>query len=106
MDPGSRAPGANLSRRNARAAFEADVAAGRDTIDVLTYPLLPYQRLGAMHLVFGERALLADDMGLGKTIQAIAACEFLARRKGVERVRGRLPGVAQSRVGRADCAFQ
>ncbi|WP_457798060.1 SNF2-related protein [Methylocystis sp. S23] len=25
-------------------------------------------------------------MGLGKTIQAIAGCELLARRKGVERV--------------------
>jgi hypothetical protein len=74
------------NRRAARAAFEADHALGHDTIDVLTYPLLPYQRLGVMHLAFGERALLADDMGLGKTIQAIAACELLARRKGVERV--------------------
>ncbi len=72
--------------RTARAEFEADLAAGRDTIDVLAYPLLPYQRLGAMHLAFGERALLADDMGLGKTIQALAACELLARRKGIERV--------------------
>jgi len=74
------------SRKAARAAFEADVAAGRAEIDVLKFPLLPYQRLGALHLAFGERALLADDMGLGKTIQAIAACELLARRKGVERV--------------------
>jgi superfamily II DNA or RNA helicase len=74
------------SRKQARAAFEADVAAGRAEIDVLKFPLLPYQRLGALHLAFGERALLADDMGLGKTIQAIAACELLARRKGVERV--------------------
>ena len=74
------------SRKEARAAFEADVAAGRAEIDVLKFPLLPYQRLGALHLAFGERALLADDMGLGKTIQAIAACELLARRKGVERV--------------------
>ena len=75
-----------LKRRTARADFEAELAAGRDTIDVLAHPLLPYQRLGAMHLAFGERALLADDMGLGKTIQAIAACELLARRKGIERV--------------------
>jgi hypothetical protein len=77
---------AERSRKDARAAFEADVAAGRAEIDVLKFPLLPYQRLGALHLAFGERALLADDMGLGKTIQAIAACELLARRKGVERV--------------------
>nr|WP_283471814.1 SNF2-related protein [Methylosinus trichosporium] len=73
-------------RVEAAAAFSADVAAGRATLDVLTHPLLPYQREGAMHLAFGERVLLADDMGLGKTIQAIAGCELLARRKGVERV--------------------
>ncbi|MFI5013523.1 MAG: DEAD/DEAH box helicase [Hyphomicrobiales bacterium] len=73
-------------RFEARADFEAELAAGHETIDVLTHPLLPYQRLGTLHLAFGERALLADDMGLGKTIQAIAACELLARRKGIERV--------------------
>jgi N12 class adenine-specific DNA methylase len=39
-----------------------------------------------LHLAFGERALLADEMGLGKTVQAIAACELLARRKGIARV--------------------
>ena len=53
---------------------------------MLTHPLLPYQRAGAMHLAFGERALLADDMGLGKTIQAIAACELLAGREQIGRV--------------------
>src|SRR5208283_4770480 len=73
-------------RLEARRDFEADLAAGRATIEVLTHPLLPYQRLGALHLAFGERVLLADDMGLGKTIQAIAGCELLARRKGIERV--------------------
>ena len=49
-------------------------------------PLLPYQREGAAHLAFHERALLADEMGLGKTVQAIAACEILARNKGIARV--------------------
>jgi len=73
-------------RVEAAAAFSADLAAGRETLDILTQPLLPYQHAGALHLAFGERALLADDMGLGKTIQAIAACELLARRKGVGRV--------------------
>jgi hypothetical protein len=73
-------------RSEAAAAFWADIAAGRATLDVLAYPLLPYQRAGAMHLAFGERALLADDMGLGKTIQAIAACELLAHREQIERV--------------------
>ena len=73
-------------RAEARTAFAAELAAGRATIEVLKHPLLPYQRDGAMHLAFGERALLADDMGLGKTIQAIAACELLAQRKGIARV--------------------
>ena len=73
------------ARIEARAAFEAELEIGRATLDIVTHPLLPYQRQGAMHLAFGERALLADDMGLGKTIQAIAACELLARMKGIHR---------------------
>ncbi len=74
------------SRVEARAAFLAEVKAGSASFDLLRHPLLPYQREGMLHLAFGERALLADEMGLGKTVQAIAACELLARRKGIERV--------------------
>jgi hypothetical protein len=74
------------ARAEARASFEADVAAGRASFDLLRHPLLPYQREGMLHLAFGERALLADDMGLGKTIQAIAACELLRKLRGVARV--------------------
>ena len=74
------------SRKQARAAFLAEVRNGAASFDLLRCPLLPYQREGMLHLVFGERALLADEMGLGKTIQAIAACELLARRKNVGRV--------------------
>jgi hypothetical protein len=74
------------SRQEARAAFLAEVKDGSASFDVLRHPLLPYQREGMLHLVFGERTLLADEMGLGKTVQAIAACEILARRKGIERV--------------------
>jgi SNF2-related domain len=70
----------------ARVAFEADLAAGRETLDIVTHPLLPYQREGVLHLAFGERALLADEMGLGKTIQGIAACVLLAKLKHIERV--------------------
>src|SRR5579862_6012874 len=73
-------------RGAAREAFLADIAAGRASWDVVKHPLLPYQREGALHLVFGERVLLADEMGLGKTVQAIAACEILARLKGIRRV--------------------
>ena len=74
------------SRKQARAAFLAEVRNGAASFDLLRCPLLPYQREGMLHLVFGERALLADEMGLGKTIQSIAACELLARRKNVGRV--------------------
>jgi len=73
-------------RVEARAAFEADLAAGRETLDIVKLPLLPYQREGVLHLAFGERSLLADEMGLGKTIQGIAACLLLAKLKRIERV--------------------
>jgi SNF2-related domain/Helicase conserved C-terminal domain len=73
-------------RTEARASFDADLAAGRETLDIVKYPLLPYQRDGVLHLAFGERALLADEMGLGKTIQGIAACVLLAKLKDVARV--------------------
>jgi superfamily II DNA or RNA helicase len=74
------------AREASRAQFLAAVAAGDASWDVVKLPLLPYQKEGAAHLAFHERALLADEMGLGKTVQAIAACELLARQKGVERV--------------------
>ncbi len=73
-------------RRLERARFEDDLKLGRRTMDMLKLPLLPYQIEGALHLAFGERALLADDMGLGKTVQAIAACALLRELRGVERV--------------------
>ncbi len=53
---------------------------------LLRVPLYPYQREGALFAARAGRSLIADDMGLGKTIQAIAACEILARTAGVERV--------------------
>jgi hypothetical protein len=74
------------SREEARAAFLAEVKMGIASFDLLRHPLLPYQREGMLHLAFGERTLLADEMGLGKTVQAIAACELLARLKDVARV--------------------
>jgi hypothetical protein len=54
--------------------------------DLLKVPLYPYQREGALFAARAGRSLIADDMGLGKTIQAIAACEILARTAGIERV--------------------
>ena len=72
--------------RRRRERFLRDVEKGRRTLDVLRFPLFPYQRDGMLHLVFGERALLADDMGLGKTVQALAACVLLRELESVERV--------------------
>ncbi len=74
------------ARDEAKKLFLAEVETGRQTLDILKHPLLPYQSQGMLHLAFGERALLADDMGLGKTIQGIAACELLRRLRGIERV--------------------
>ncbi|MBO0712115.1 MAG: DEAD/DEAH box helicase [Acetobacteraceae bacterium] len=73
-------------REQAQAKFLAAVEQGRASFDIVKLPLLPYQRQGAAHLAFHERALLADEMGLGKTVQAIAACEILARERGIARV--------------------
>lgn len=73
-------------RGRARDGFLCEIEAGRASWDIVKEPLLPYQQAGVLHLAFGERALLADEMGLGKTVQAIAACELLARMKGVKRV--------------------
>jgi hypothetical protein len=74
------------SREEARASFLAQVKDGAASLELLHHPLLPYQREGMLHLAFGERSLLADEMGLGKTVQAIAACELLARCKDIARV--------------------
>jgi SNF2-related domain/Helicase conserved C-terminal domain len=74
------------AREKAKEKFLSAVTSGRASFDVVKLPLLPYQRDGVAHLAFHERALLADDMGLGKTVQAIAACEILARENGISRV--------------------
>jgi superfamily II DNA or RNA helicase len=48
--------------------------------------LYPYQKIGALFAAKAGRCLIADDMGLGKTIQAITACEILARFMGIQRI--------------------
>jgi len=53
---------------------------------LVSVPLYPYQREGALFAAKAGRCLLADDMGLGKTVQALAATELLARSMGIERV--------------------
>ena len=69
-----------------RQHFEADVTAGKASLDVAKHHLYPYQQEGMLHLAFTGRALLADEMGLGKTVQAVAACELLRRTLGIRRV--------------------
>ncbi len=86
LNPWITAARRRAGRVEARTRFLAEVAAGRQSLELLRHPLLPYQRDGMLHLAFGERALLADDMGLGKTIQAIAAAELLRRLSGIARV--------------------
>jgi superfamily II DNA or RNA helicase len=66
--------------------FLDQVRSGRRTFDVLSTKLYPYQELGAMHLAFGRRAMLADDMGLGKTVQAIAAAALLKEMRDIQQV--------------------
>jgi len=78
-------------RLHDREKFLVDVTSGRSALDVVKAELLPYQREGVLHLVFGERALLADEMCLGKTVQAIAACALLQRLRGIKRVLVVLP---------------
>ncbi len=72
--------------RKRRESFLSDVERGHRTLDVLRFPLFPYQRDGMLHLAFGERGLLADDMGLGKTVQALAACVLLRELESIKRV--------------------
>ena len=86
LEPWLDARKAPARRRRERARFAAQLETGRRSFGFLKHPLLPYQVEGALHLAFGERALLADDMGLGKTVQAIAACALLRELRGVERV--------------------
>ncbi|EAR22657.1 DEAD/DEAH box helicase [Nitrococcus mobilis] len=89
-------------RASGRRHLLADVAAGKQNLDVLRYPLYAYQQEGMLHLAFKGRAILADEMGLGKTVQAIAACELLRRLRGGGARAGDQPRVPKNRVGRAD----
>jgi SNF2 family DNA or RNA helicase len=73
-------------QQRSRQHFEAEVTAGKASLDVIKHPLYPYQQEGMLHLAFTGRALLADEMGLGKTVQAVAACELLRRTLGIRRV--------------------
>ena len=66
--------------------FLEQVERGNRSFDVLSTRLYDYQEEGAMHLVFGRRAMLADDMGLGKTVQAIAASAMLKDLRDIQRV--------------------
>ncbi|MGD8791669.1 MAG: DEAD/DEAH box helicase, partial [Anaerolineae bacterium] len=66
--------------------FLEQVEQGTRSLSLLSTRLYPYQEEGAMHLVFGARAMLADDMGLGKTVQAIAACSLLHQLRDIQKV--------------------
>ncbi len=72
-------------REKKRQAFDAGEKTGQHSLDVLNFPLYPYQRDGVRHLALGERRLLADEMGLGKTVQALGASKLLQDLEGVKR---------------------
>jgi superfamily II DNA or RNA helicase len=86
LNPWLEALDRDAQQQRARQHFETEVAAGRESLDLVRYPLYPYQQEGMLHLAFTGRALLADEMGLGKTVQAIAACELLRRTRDIRRV--------------------
>ncbi len=67
-----------------REKFLKDIEERKQSFDILKFPLFPYQKEGMLHLAFCQRALLADDMGLGKTVQALAACQLLAKIENVK----------------------
>lgn len=72
-----------------RAAIDKQFGNGRLSTAInklMKVKLYPYQQEGALFAAKAGRCLIADEMGLGKTIQAIAACEILARTAGIERV--------------------
>jgi len=75
---------AHLKQRIDKAFLDGTESAAWNSL--LKVPLYPYQREGTLFAARAGRSLIADDMGLGKTIQAIAACEILAKMVGVERV--------------------
>ena len=75
-----------IRREKKRTAFIESEKKNPDLLNVLKFPLYPYQREGVKHLALGERALLADEMGLGKTVQAIGACRVLQHLTGISRV--------------------
>lgn len=89
VDPEVHAFARERRRRTRRAAELAEArrrALEGEELGLTRLPLTTWQRLGALHLAFTERAVLADDLGLGKTAQAIAAAELLRRDQGVKRI--------------------
>jgi uncharacterized protein (UPF0332 family) len=89
VDPEVHAFARERRRRTRRASELAEArrrALEGEELGLTRLPLTVWQRLGALHLAFTERAVLADDLGLGKTAQAIAAAELLRRDHGVKRV--------------------
>lgn len=59
---------------------------GADFASLLKVSLYSYQKKGAIFAARSGRSIIADEMGLGKTLEAIAACEILARLVGIQRV--------------------
>ena len=77
----------DLARRERELLDKIDRGEADPALDnLLRVPLYPYQLQGALFAACRGRCILGDDMGLGKTVQTLAAVEFLARERGIERV--------------------
>ncbi|MCY4306359.1 MAG: DEAD/DEAH box helicase [Aestuariivita sp.] len=85
-EPWRRQRQIQIRREKKRVAFIEREKKNPDSLNILKFPLYPYQREGVKHLALSERALLADEMGLGKTVQAIGACRVLQDLIGISRV--------------------
>jgi superfamily II DNA or RNA helicase len=77
----------DMARREAELLARIERGESDPAIEnLLAVPLYPYQLRGALFAACRGRCILGDDMGLGKTVQTLAAAEFLARERGIERV--------------------
>ncbi len=59
---------------------------GTLVLNLVKAKLYPYQQRGVLFAAFRGRTIIGDDMGLGKTVQAIAASQLLAKKKGITKV--------------------
>ncbi|MBI5417437.1 DEAD/DEAH box helicase [Candidatus Poribacteria bacterium] len=76
-------------KEHRRKIFESELSGDAENKilnNIIKTKLYPYQCEGALFAAKAGRCLIGDDMGLGKTIQALAACELMAKLYNVKKV--------------------